>query len=190
MKLRKWILLAMAALLAGSVAVAEARGGGGGGGGGGMGGGGWHGGGGGSGGGGWHGGDGGHGGSWHGGHDGHSHGSVAFFWGFGGWGWPYYGYWPYYYPYYYPYYPAYYSYPYGYGYGYGGYGAYPASTGYVEQGMDSAAPAQAPAAPAAPSYWFYCSNPAGWYPYVKSCSQQWQAVSPPQAGAPTAPPTH
>src|SRR5690349_16522105 len=79
MKLRKWILLAVAALLAGSVAVAEARGGGGGGGGGGMGGGGWHGGGGGSGGGGWHGGGGGDG--WHGGHDGHSHGSVAFFWG-------------------------------------------------------------------------------------------------------------
>jgi hypothetical protein len=188
MKLRKWIVLAMAALLAGSVSVAQARGGGGGGGG--MGGGGgWHGGGGMGGGGGWHGGGGGSwhggGGSWHGGHDGHSHSSVGFF--FGGFGWPYYGYgyWPYYYPYYYPYYPAYY--PYGYGYGYGGY-PYASSTAYVEQGTESAAPAQA--APAAPTYWFYCSDPAGWYPYVKSCNQQWQPVSPPQPGAPTAPPMH
>lgn len=27
-------------------------------------------------------------------------------------------------------------------------------------------------------YWYYCSNPAGYYPYVKSCRGPWRAVTP------------
>jgi len=26
--------------------------------------------------------------------------------------------------------------------------------------------------------WYYCPNPAGYYPYVQSCTQQWVAVDP------------
>lgn len=41
----------------------------------------------------------------------------------------------------------------------------------------------APAAPAAPAaqasnLWYYCPNPAGYYPYVPSCNQQWVPVNP------------
>ena len=37
-----------------------------------------------------------------------------------------------------------------------------------------------PAAPAgtAPRYWYYCANPAGYFPYVPQCSTSWQAVVP------------
>ncbi|MDD5176643.1 MAG: hypothetical protein PHQ05_09505 [Sterolibacterium sp.] len=28
----------------------------------------------------------------------------------------------------------------------------------------------------APQYWYYCSNPAGYYPYVAQCSTGWQRV--------------
>ena len=27
-------------------------------------------------------------------------------------------------------------------------------------------------------YWYYCENPAGYYPYVQNCSGEWQAVPP------------
>jgi len=40
-----------------------------------------------------------------------------------------------------------------------------------------------PAAPASASVWYYCSNPAGYYPYVPECPLPWQPVA---AGA-TAP---
>ncbi len=33
------------------------------------------------------------------------------------------------------------------------------------------------------SYWYYCNNPKGYYPYVKQCPQGWQEVEP----APSAP---
>lgn len=33
-------------------------------------------------------------------------------------------------------------------------------------------------APAAESYWYYCSDPQGYYPYVKSCPLGWQKVAP------------
>lgn len=129
-------------------------------------GGGWHGGGS------WHGGGGGwHGGGWHGGHS-----SVGVYVGPGwGWGWGWYGY-PYYwgYPYSwgYPYYPYYSGYPYGYRYPYSyydsPYAAYPpaASVPYVER------------SPGAAVYWYYCKSPAGYYPYVKSCSERWMKVLP------------
>lgn len=77
-------------------------------------------------------------------------------------------------------------------YGYGGYGYpypyyYPPSTVvtsppvYIEQSPQAAgaAPPQA-TAPADPpaSYWYYCANPEGYYPYVKECPNGWQQVAP------------
>jgi hypothetical protein len=28
------------------------------------------------------------------------------------------------------------------------------------------------------NYWYYCENPAGYYPYVQSCSKGWMQVVP------------
>jgi hypothetical protein len=92
-----------------------------------------------------------------------------------------------------------YGYPYAYGnaypYAYGS-GAYPyaypyqapayapAATGGAPAAM-SYAPAATAGAPAAMSYalagtgaslWYYCQNPAGYYPYVQQCPTQWQPV--------------
>jgi hypothetical protein len=45
---------------------------------------------------------------------------------------------------------------------------------YVEQGA-SAAPEQ----PQANSnYWYYCSSPDGYYPYIKQCPGGWKRVAP------------
>jgi hypothetical protein len=76
-------------------------------------------------------------------------------------GFPYYpypyGYAPYPYPYYYPhYYPPAYAYP-----------GYPYA--YAEPPVYSA-PEQA--------YWYYCQDPQGYYPYVKSCPGGWMKVIP------------
>jgi hypothetical protein len=30
----------------------------------------------------------------------------------------------------------------------------------------------------AQSYWYYCDNPQGYYPYVQQCSSGWRAVAP------------
>jgi hypothetical protein len=35
-----------------------------------------------------------------------------------------------------------------------------------------------PGAPMAPYYWYYCQNPAGYYPYVQQCGGAWQPVAP------------
>jgi hypothetical protein len=80
----------------------------------------------------------------------------GFYWGVGVgyWGpwWPgYWGGWPYY-----PYYP--YDYDYG----------YPAAT--------SVTVVQQPPANAAPPAYYYCDAPAGYYPYVASCSKPWRQV--------------
>jgi hypothetical protein len=48
----------------------------------------------------------------------------------------------------------------GYGYDYPDYGAYD----YAQ--------------PAASQYWYYCQNPAGYYPYVQQCTTNWQPVPP------------
>jgi hypothetical protein len=77
----------------------------------------------------------------------------------------YYGLGPYaYYPpygYYYPSYPYYYP---------PVVAAPAAPTTYIERGeSQSAAPA---------NYWYYCTDPAGYYPYVKECPTEWQKVSP------------
>lgn len=141
----------------------------------------------------WSGQHGGHYGSWHGG--GYPRGAYGGNWyGYRGWygpsvgiywgGWPYYGYWggwPYY----------------GYWGGYPVYDSYPvyvpsAPTVYVER---SDAIADAPP-PAPGNYWYYCPDPAGYYPYVQNCSKPWMTVVPPrppasgnaQPAAPAAPP--
>jgi hypothetical protein len=38
----------------------------------------------------------------------------------------------------------------------------------------------------APSYWYFCQNPQGYYPYVKQCPGGWKKVvpSPPAPGTP------
>lgn len=33
-----------------------------------------------------------------------------------------------------------------------------------------------PVSDAAPPYWYYCANPAGYYPYVPRCFGRWQRV--------------
>jgi hypothetical protein len=38
---------------------------------------------------------------------------------------------------------------------------------YPDYGYDQAYPAQ---------YWYYCSDPAGYYPYVTQCNTGWQTV--------------
>lgn len=98
------------------------------------------------------------------GHHGHGHSHARIGFAFGG---P--GYWPYYgapYPYYYPYHP-YYSYPY-----YGYPPTMPVQTSppvYVERGQDEAE---------GEYYWYYCSNPKGYYPYIGVCNTNWQRVTP------------
>ena len=95
-----------------------------------------------------------------------------------------------YYSYYspYPYYPTYsyaypaYSYAYpAYSYSYPAYGVYdgyyaPDPAVYVEPSRP-AAPTYAPSAPGGVT-WFYCTQPAGYYPYVQSCSKPWVRVVP------------
>lgn len=45
----------------------------------------------------------------------------------------------------------------------------------------------APAAPAE-NFWYYCTQPAGYYPYVQNCSQPWMKVLPQVPGSTNAPP--
>lgn len=83
--------------------------------------------------------------------------------------------------------PVYYPYSY-YPYGYYPYAAYPsvvvtqpaAPTVYIEQGNSAAAQdgqqADNPTQGQPTTDWFYCRNPAGYYPYVRSCANGWQRV--------------
>jgi hypothetical protein len=34
------------------------------------------------------------------------------------------------------------------------------------------------------SYWHFCRNPEGYYPYVKECPGGWMKVAPPKPNAP------
>jgi hypothetical protein len=97
-----------------------------------------------------------------------------------------------------PYYPPYYRYgpPYGYApYGYPAYGFSPwygYTPGYAYPPMAPlvVTPAQPPVyiqqppgiqsqhQPPAISYWHYCRNPEGYYPYVKNCTEGWLQVAP------------
>ncbi|HMO46796.1 MAG TPA: hypothetical protein PKB14_12300 [Rubrivivax sp.] len=44
------------------------------------------------------------------------------------------------------------------------------------------------AEPSAASYWYYCTEPAGYYPYVRQCSQPWMKVVPQVPGSRDGPP--
>ncbi len=70
------------------------------------------------------------------------------------------------------------------------YYAYSGAIGYDAYPAAVVAPASPPVyvnqsgAAAAPSGdWYYCQNPAGYYPYVKSCSQAWERVPAKPPGA-------
>lgn len=47
---------------------------------------------------------------------------------------------------------------------------------YIEQGPGPDAPPTQPVPP--PNAWYYCSNPDGYYPYVRQCPGGWQRVAP------------
>lgn len=93
------------------------------------------------------------------GHYGHSHSGARVFIGPGAF------YDPFWYPYRAPYY-----------WGPGGYGYYPppvvavpsSPPVYIEQ----------PAPAASNDYWYWCADPQGYYPNVKTCPGGWQAVAP------------
>lgn len=55
--------------------------------------------------------------------------------------------------------------------------ATPVTQTYVQQQPVAEAAIQ-PAAPVT-NFWFYCTQPAGYFPYVQSCTQPWITVSPP-----------
>ena len=88
---------------------------------------------------------------------------------------PYWG--PYGYAYGYPYgYPSYGHPSYGYpSYGYPSYG-YPYT--YAPQIAVQPAPPVVIQPPSAPSVWYYCDNPEGYYPYVQQCPGGWRTVAP------------
>lgn len=43
---------------------------------------------------------------------------------------------------------------------------------YIERGPDQAEPSLTP------GYWYYCTQPKGYYPYVKECPGGWEQVAP------------
>jgi hypothetical protein len=47
----------------------------------------------------------------------------------------------------------------------------------VEGVYTQAAPSSPQAVPAN-QYWYYCTDPAGYYPYVQNCSKAWMQVVP------------
>jgi hypothetical protein len=62
---------------------------------------------------------------------------------------------------------------------------YPATVSEVYVTPPATMPA--PQAAPAPQMWYYCDNPAGYYPYVQSCSQPYRPVVPQASAAPSAP---
>jgi hypothetical protein len=66
------------------------------------------------------------------------------------------------------------------------YGAYPYYPYYAPVApavtVLEAPPTVVATAPPAQQYWYYCANPAGYYPYVATCPTPWQAVSPTPPG--------
>jgi hypothetical protein len=51
-------------------------------------------------------------------------------------------------------------------------------TVYIQQPAPAPAPAPQAQVPAAPQLWYYCPSPAGYYPHVPQCQQQWVPVDP------------
>lgn len=91
----------------------------------------------------------------------HNHPRFGLYFGYPWWPRPYYPYYPYY-PYspYYPYYPP-------------GIVTIPADPPvYIERGT-----LESPRQPSA-GYWYYCTDPTGYYPYVKACPGGWRQVDP------------
>jgi len=79
------------------------------------------------------------------------------------------------------------------GYPYAGYPAayYPyVNAATTDVGVYTQAAPAAPAASAANQYWYYCTDPAGYYPYIQNCSKAWMQVVPQfDPGAPQVAPT-
>jgi len=122
------------------------------------------------------GGYGGHGGGWGGYHGGYYGGYRGYYGGY------YRGYYPYrgYYGGYYPYYWGFpiLGWPYA-GWPYAYYGGYPyLGWPYYPSGVTEAPPAESQPAQQPPYYWYYCEDPKGYYPYVKSCPGGWIEVEP------------
>jgi hypothetical protein len=67
---------------------------------------------------------------------------------------------------------------YGYPYEYSAYYPYPAAVATDPPVYLDPEPAPATTTPAATSYWYYCTEPAGYYPYVQRCSKAWMPVVP------------
>ena len=106
-----------------------------------------------------HGFHGGHGWRGHGHYGKHSWGGVGVSIGVGSYWWPY-GY-PYVGSYWWPY-------------------SYPSGYPYTYSPQISVQPAQPLSLqpPASPPVWYYCDNPAGYYPYVQQCPGGWRTVPP------------
>ncbi|HYM17356.1 MAG TPA: hypothetical protein VEU06_02230 [Micropepsaceae bacterium] len=84
-----------------------------------------------------------------------------------------------------PWYDPFWPYGYGFGWGWGWYGPpyyYDRPAAAYEYG-----PPPQDYGPPPESYWYYCSNPDGYYPYVKSCNNEWQAVPATPPGGPAGP---
>lgn len=95
-----------------------------------------------------------------------SHSSFGLSFGFASFYPPYYGaYAP---GYYYPYYPYWYS----------PVAVVPTQTVLVTQNVMSERQNSAETQNSADNYWYYCSKPRGYYPYVLKCSGAWQKVIP------------
>jgi hypothetical protein len=64
----------------------------------------------------------------------------------------------------------------------------PPVQGYAPPAQGYVPPAQGYVPPAAeapnPGNWYYCANPQGYYPYVRSCNGQWETVPANPAGGP------
>jgi hypothetical protein len=73
-------------------------------------------------------------------------------------------------------------YAWGWGYGYGYPYAYPpsvANAATAPQSYIQQEPEPVPAQSAPPtSYWYYCTQPAGYFPHVQGCSHPWMKVIP------------
>ena len=49
---------------------------------------------------------------------------------------------------------------------------------YIEQAPQQQAPQTAASPDSTAGYWYHCSQPEGYYPYVKECPQGWKKVAP------------
>ena len=65
--------------------------------------------------------------------------------------------------------------------------AFEVSPVYVQQAPSAAADRAAPTARQRAGSWYYCTEPAGYHPYVQQCSRPWIAVEPTSVPAAAAP---